>query len=242
MKKHNVDCMVCGEPLIYMSKNTELKCEYCEKTVLGNVSCKNNHYVCDECHSKDSSSVIIDYCLSTAETNPIDMALKLMKNRSVNMHGPEHHLLVPLVLLTSYYNTTGDFKSKEDSLKLAFERGTTIPGGICGNFGNCGAAVGTGLFMSVLSGATPLTSESWSLSNRLTGLSLIKMADHGGPRCCKRNVFLGIIVASKFVQETYGVELYDYRNQIIQCNFTSLNSECLKSNCLFHRDYIENKL
>jgi hypothetical protein len=33
------------------------------------------------------------------------MALNLMKNPQIKMHGPEHHFLVPAVLLAAYYNT-----------------------------------------------------------------------------------------------------------------------------------------
>ena len=39
-------------------------------------------------------------------------------------------------------------------------RATDIKGGFCGFYGNCGAAVGTGIYVSIITGATPLTRES----------------------------------------------------------------------------------
>ena len=40
------------------------------------------------------------------------------------------------------------------------ERGSEYPGGACGLWGCCGAAVSTGMFMSIITKATPLTGLS----------------------------------------------------------------------------------
>ena len=104
MEKHNINCMICGEELVYSSENRELECIYCGGIYESNTSCKSGHYVCDICHSKEGIDIIYDYCLRTDKNNPIEMAIELMKNSNINMHGPEHHFLVPAVLLAAYYN------------------------------------------------------------------------------------------------------------------------------------------
>ena len=227
MERHNINCMICGDELIYSSENKELECIYCGKTYESNTSCKSGHYVCDACHSKNGIDIIYDYCLKTDKNNPMKMAIKLMKNSSINMHGPEHHFLVPAVLLTSYYNVIGQKDIKEKRLRITRERAKKIPGGICGNYGNCGAGVGAGLFISVILGATPLTGESWGLANEITGNILLKVGKIGGPRCCKRNSFLAIEEASKFVDKL-GIKLYEYDKHETICEFKRFNKQCIK--------------
>lgn len=231
MEKHNVDCMVCGADLVYSDEDRELKCIYCNDVYKSNVSCREGHYICDICHSKDSIDLIQSYCLKTDEKNPLKMAIELMKSDNVNMHGPEHHFLVPAVLIASYYNNTNKSELKKEKLALAKERAKKVPGGICGNYGSCGAAVGTGLFISVITEATPLTEESWGLANEMTGYALISMGKTGGPRCCKRNTFTAIAQASKMIEERLGVKLYDYENNKIICTFKKDNKQCVGKRC-----------
>ena len=98
----------------------------------------------------------------------------------------------------------------------------------------CGAAVGTGMYISLILGATPLTKESWGLANLMTGTALISMGKIGGPRCCKRNVFTAIKEASKFTYENFNIKLYDYENEKILCSFRGRNKECLKTQCPYY--------
>ncbi|AFS78745.1 hypothetical protein Curi_c17380 [Gottschalkia acidurici 9a] len=222
MEKHNVNCMICGEELEYKSEDKYLKCMYCAEEYKSNVSCKHGHYVCDNCHSEDSIELIYNYCLTTNKANPIEMSIELMQNSRVNMHGPEHHFLVPAVLLSSYCNASGKKDIKEEKLKVTKERAEKIPGGICGNYGSCGVGVGTGLFISVITEATPLTEKNWGLANEMTGNTLISLGKIGGPRCCKRNSFIAINEASKFLNERFNIKLYDYKNDRVICKFKKI--------------------
>lgn len=233
MKKHNVGCMVCAEELVYSAEDKDLKCIYCNEVFQSNVTCSSGHYICNTCHSKDSMDLIFSYCLNSKETNPVNMAIELMKSENINMHGPEHHFLVPAVLVAAYYEKISKPQVKEEKLKITKERAKKVPGGICGNYGTCGAAVGTGLFMSIITEATPLTEGSWGLSNEITGHSLISMGQTGGPRCCKRNTFIALVEASKFIEEKLGVKLYDYENTKITCEFKQNNKQCIGKRCPF---------
>ena len=150
----------------------------------------------------------------------------------MKMHGPEHHFLVPAVLLASYYNIRKDYSEKGLKIKEARERASNILGGFCGSHGDCGAAVGTGIFVSLITNSTPLSIEEWKLSNLITSKSLYTIANRGGPRCCKRNTYLAIIEAVKFLKENFGVEMKVRKD--IRCEFNDLNEECLKEKCPFY--------
>lgn len=234
-EKHDRDCMICGKELVYYEDYKEVECIYCHKKYKSNVNCVDGHYVCDACHSMDATELIEKYCRETDKTNPLEMAIELMKNPSINMHGPEHHFLVPAVLITSYYNILDEKDIKARKLAVAKTRAKDIKGGFCGFYGNCGAAVGAGMYISIISGATPLTRDSWSLANLMTGTALISMAKIGGPRCCKRDSFIAIEEAAKFTDEHFNVKLYDYENYRPVCSFKLKNRECLKDGCPYYR-------
>jgi hypothetical protein len=178
--------------------------------------------------------MIQDFCLRSEKTDPLELANELMSNRKVLMHGPEHHFLVPAALLTAYYNFTGETNSKKKMLIKARKRSGLVPGGFCGSHGNCGAAVGSGIFFSLISFATPLSSESWQLSNLMTSKCLYHVAMSGGPRCCKRDTYISIREAVDFLREYEGVTLP--MNRDIKCTFSHLNKQCIGNKCEFHED------
>ena len=148
------------------------------------------------------------------------------------MHSPEHHFLVPAVLLAAYFNLIKDQENKERTIKEAKLRSVHILGGFCGFYGTCGVAVGTGIFVSLITKCTPLSISEWKLSNLLTAKSLLSIANHGGPRCCKRNTYLAINEAIKFIKEHFQVKM-NTQNKI-RCEFTTLNHECLRQHCPFY--------
>ena len=150
------------------------------------------------------------------------------------MHGPEHHFLVPAVLLAAFYNKAqpGLQAEKKAKIQEARKRAENVKGGFCGFYGACGAAVGTGIFISLVTGATPLSKTEWRLSNRMTSESLRVIAENGGPRCCKRCSFLAITRAIEFARQELNVALSV--DQPVVCNFSGLSKECLKNECIFY--------
>jgi hypothetical protein len=225
-------CLICGKDLIYYDNEKSFKCFYCGKTVESNVTCINNHFVCDSCHSLSGNELIFKTCINSKVKDPLNLAFKLMKSPKIMMHGPEHHFLVPAVLITAYFNNLGKTKNKEVTLIKARKRSEKILGGFCGTHGVCGAAVGTGIFISIITNANPLSEKEWKLSNQITAKSLEKIAYYGGPRCCKRNTILAIIGAVSFVKEKLNLEIPIDKN--ILCDFSDLNKECIKEKCPFY--------
>ncbi len=224
----NEECLICQSPLTYLETAQSMKCELCGKTELSKTACIKGHFVCDECHTKGMDAVI-GICLSEVSRSPIEILNKLMREPFCHMHGPEHHVLVGASLLTAYKNTGGQIELLP-ALKELMHRGKQVPGGACGFWGACGAGVSTGMYMSIISNASPLTEIPWGLSNRMTARSLEAIGNVGGPRCCKRDSYLAILEAVAFTKEHFGIEM---DSSPIVCSFSHHNNQCIGSRCPF---------
>jgi hypothetical protein len=229
--KYNSGCMICGQDLVYLAQMQAQTCVYCGQTVESNARCKQGHFVCDACHHADANDLIEQVCVNASSTQPVELALMLMSHPALAMHGPEHHFLVPAVLLAAYCNQTQEGE-KATLIRQARKRAEGVRGGSCGFCGNCGAAVGTGIFISLVTGATPLSKSAWQLSNRMTAQSLLAIAEFGGPRCCKRDTYLALQSAQGFLRDHLDVSLA--LKSPIYCDFHTLNKECLLTDCPFY--------
>ena len=143
------ECIICKAPLIYLEKDEMMECVLCHKKELSKTRCEQGHYVCNECHTK-GMGVIIDICLSETSKNPIEIIRKMMEQPFCHMHGPEHHVMVGSALLAAYKNAGGEIDLPEALLEM-MNRGKTVPGGVCGFWGACGAGISTGMFISIIS-------------------------------------------------------------------------------------------
>jgi hypothetical protein len=234
-KNHRKGCVLCGRDLTYLEAEEEMNCALCGVSARANVRCSDGHYICDGCHSLDADDFIERVCASTALTDPLELALNIMRDERIKMHGPEHHFLVPAVLLACYLNAAGGDigqAGRAAAVSRARTRAEKVPGGFCGTHGSCGAAMGTGIFISIITEATPLSEGEWKLSNRMTAEALQRIARHGGPRCCKRNSFLAILEAGKFLEEHLDVRLPVSGK--VRCEFYDLNRECRTVRCPFY--------
>lgn len=227
---HQNNCLLCGQPLVYYQELRPLTCSLCGKTFEANAHCKDGHYICDHCHGKDSLALITELCLKSPATDPIRLAQEIMAFPQIHMHGPEHHVLVGAVLLTAYRYSGGEI-DLESALAEMVKRGQKVPGGFCGYYGACGAALSTGIFISIITGATPLSAEPWQAANRMTAWALTLIADYGGPRCCKRDSFLALQAAIDFTAELTGVEMVTH--EPVRCSFFSHNKQCRREACPF---------
>jgi hypothetical protein len=224
-------CLICGKQLVYSHTEHEGKCSGCGQSFMTNAECEDGHFICDTCHSSKSMPVIFYYCLNTDKRDPYNIACEIMQNPSVHMHGPEHHVLIGSSLLAAYNNCGGKIELPE-ALNVMRQRGSQVPGGICGLWGNCGAGVSAGIFMSIITGSTPLSGKSWRLSNLMTSECLNNIAESGGPRCCKRDGFLAIKTAVDFVSKHCQIEME--LPEKMECHFSQRNKECLKIKCQFY--------
>ena len=141
---------------------------------------------CENCKQLPPLDYIEKFCKNSNSTNPIELAELIMNGSNIKIHGPEHHFLVPAVLLTAYYNKIGEKEMILKKLKNARERSKNVLPGFCGFYGACGAGIGTGIFLSIILNSTPLSVNEWSLCGQMTATSLTSIASDNGPRCCKR--------------------------------------------------------
>jgi len=118
-----------------------------------------------------------------------------------------------------------------EKLSISKKRSKNVLGGYCGFYGACGAGVGTGLFMSVIQNCTPLHKEEWQKSNLMTAQCLSKIAEQGGPRCCKRDTYIALEHAIEFVKNNLNLEL---EADSISCTFSKQNKECKLADCQYY--------
>lgn len=229
--EHKSGCLVCGKPLHYFQAQRELPCAYCGQRFLAGASCEAGHYVCDGCHGKKGVEAALSCFQTTGSKDPVAILERVMGNRFIYMHGPEHHILVGGALLAAYHNAGGALDRAEALAEMA-RRGGEAPGGACGFWGCCGAAISAGMYLSIALGATPLSNESWGLCNRLTAACLSAIGGLGGPRCCKRNAFTAARVAAAFTREHLGVAME--LPETIRCGFFPQNRECLGARCPYN--------
>lgn len=225
----NEECLICKAPLVYLSEDELMECFFCHKKELSKTRCENGHYVCNDCHTKGLDT-ILGVCLSESSKDPVHILKEMMKLPFCHMHGPEHHVMVGAALLTACHNAGADFDLAKALTEMQ-NRGRQIPGGACGFWGACGAGISSGIAVSILSGSTPLKEKEWGLSNQMTSLSLSRIGEIGGPRCCKRDSFLSVLAATEFFRENFGIELETSK---ITCEFYPLNNQCIQKRCPFH--------
>lgn len=222
------ECLICASPLTYLKNEVQMECALCHKTENSKTKCQKGHYVCNECHTKGIDT-IIGICLGETTKNPVEVLRKLMALPFCHMHGPEHHIMVGSALLTAYKNAGGNIDLAKALIEMQ-SRGKKVPGGACGFWGACGAGVSTGMFVSIVTGATPLATDAWGLSNRMTARALNAIGELGGPRCCKRNSYLAVTEAVKFAKEQLGVEM---KLNDIKCIHSAQNNQCIGERCPF---------
>jgi len=237
MAKEKSDiCEICRQNLIYATKPEDYKdlnCEFCKKTFTTNIYCEVGHYICDKCHSRDPTNIIERICEETNIKDPFELADLIMKHPNFKVYGPEHHILTPAVILTSLKNINikklnGDEITLFD-IKEAIRRASKIPGGWCGFYGSCGAGMGTGIVISIFTRATPSTDIERSLANKMTSISLAKIADNL-EHCCKRSVKISICETLAFLKKEFNIVLdYTYNS----CAFSDINDKCEKGECSF---------
>ena len=96
---HETGCVVCGRPLVYSGRTQERECFVCHRVLPSDAVCEAGHFVCDDCHS-GGGAALLAFLQDSRERDPVKLFLNACALPGVHMHGPEHHGIVPCVLLT----------------------------------------------------------------------------------------------------------------------------------------------
>ena len=230
--KKTENCMICGGELEYLTSAVPAECIYCGKQEDAVILCPEGHYVCNECHASDSIKIITSYCLTTGSKNPMEMAKAIMNHSAMPMHGPEHHAMIAGVLVAAYRNLTGE--ATDEQITEAIRRGSTIPGGYCGLYGADAAAIATGIAMSVVLKASPLTDYERRCANMMTSRALAAISGNRGARCCKRSTFAAMEAAIQYFREVLGVEFERVPVSRLKCEHSHRNKQCSGIDCRFY--------
>lgn len=234
IKQKNTDytgCLVCGDDLITFSKPREMQCAFCGKIVEATSHCVQMHYVCDSCSHLSAREVVKSICLKSHKTDPISLAVEIMHSPAIKMHGEEHHMIVPSVLLTCINNKYHSIENLEEKIELA-ERLAMERVPVCSyDLKMCGAAIGTGVFLEIYMGIEPREEDEWSLPNQMIAESLKVIAEQKGPRCCKRDTYISLQGSIDFLFEKFAIEL---PKSEARCTFSNRNTSCMREDCNFY--------
>jgi len=226
--KHGQDCLVCGGPVHYLSPPVQATCHFCGISGETEVTCAD-HYVCDPCHLEDGLTVIKRVCGSNEEKDLFALLHHLRSHPALAMHGPEHHALVPGVILACYRNSGGEISATD--INTGIDRGSKIPGGVCGFWGGCGAALGVGIAFAVILESNPLAPKARQQSQQITVRVMQRLAATRGARCCRRESLTALQEAAAIAEEHLGVALPTCDQRA--CDQSETNRECIKKGCLF---------
>jgi 7,8-dihydro-6-hydroxymethylpterin dimethyltransferase len=229
MMESKENCGVCGASLTYAPEPVPMACEYCGQKSDALIYCPNNHFICDSCHKQGALEMARQILHSSVSDNPLELFEKIVAHPSVSMHGPEHHAIVAAVIVAAARNSGCPIPLK--AVDGALARGEKVPGGWCGFYGACGAAIGVGVAVSVLTRATPLTGKERSLAIKATASALSGMAD-GDPRCCKRAGRRAIETATDYLESNLDISLG--KSDGITCRHSKRNKECARSRCPYY--------
>jgi hypothetical protein len=223
------NCGVCSRPLVYATESVAKTCALCGKEEKASIYCPAGHYVCDSCHIKAAIEVLKQVLASSKTTDPAAILEQVMSHPSVPMHGPEHHVIVPAAIVAAVRNT--EYPLPEGAVEKALERASKVPGGWCGLYGDCGAAVGAGIAVSVITGATPLTGKTRTLALAATSQALSRMLD-GEARCCKKASRIAIESTVDFLREHLEIDLL--QGNKVSCTYSLRNQQCAKEHCPYY--------
>ena len=227
IKRHSSGCMVCGQELVYTTEAQGRGCHFCGKVKLSNSACKQGHFICDGCHQQEAIEVIRHICIESREQDMLGLLTTIRSHPAVPMHGPEHHAMVPGVILTACRNSGGPVT--DEDILAGIGRGSKVPGGACGFWGSCGAAIGAGIAAALILDATPLTPHPRQKAQAFSAKILTGIAEILGGRCCQRETWLALSRTAALSEEYFGIALQAEND--LHCSQYGTNRECIRKQC-----------
>ncbi len=235
-ERNTAGCMVCGAELHYFTDSKEMTCSYCGRVLPANGCCEEEHFVCDSCHRENGIEVIKAICSSTEERDLVRLLELIRSHPAIPMHGPEHHAMIPGIILACYRNSGGDIK--EETILTGIRRGGDIPGGVCGFWGACGAAVGAGIAVSIILAATPLTPAPRQMAQSFSARILKLISRHRGGRCCQRETWLALTETARLSESILSVPMV--AEGALHCSQYLQNRECIRKQCPLWEQRVRN--
>ena len=138
---------------------------------------------------KEINAICLTYYNKKSLVSPVQLVEDILRNIDLPMYCAEQHFLIPAVLLTAYHRLKNSKRQllETDLIKAAVRSSTMLPD-FCSWNGVCGAAAGSGIFLSVLSGPDSCPEENdWV--NTIVSDCLAEVMGISRAVCCKRICF-----------------------------------------------------
>jgi len=225
-------CIMCGEDTHKLENLRDRRCYFCGEIKTIPIECDNFHCLCKDCLNLTPQDFVLSMCLKYKNIDPIELSVDIMNSPVIRMHGAEHHFIVPAVLITSLHNYQHKSESLETILNYIKRRAISETPHTCSyDLKTCGAALGTGVFLSVFLNRELSDEDQWSPSNAIIAESLKNVSDSGGQRCCKRDTYLSIQSAINLLKDEFAIEL---PLSLAKCTFSLRNRTCKHEECQFY--------
>ena len=229
--RHSTGCMVCGKPLAYLERDELKTCRFCSGQFTANAVCRDGHYVCDTCHGSGVLEVVRHICVVTAQTDMMALAETIRAHPAFPVHGPEHHFMVPGVILAAFRNAGGVIA--DEAIINGIARGQAIPGGTCAFWGVCGAAAGAGIALSIILGANPLIADKRRIVSQAVAEMTQAIGETEAARCCRRETLTVLAKTAELSNTLLTVSLTAERAG--DCSQVARNRECIADACRFFK-------
>lgn len=202
---------------------------------MGNISCPNGHYVCDECHGKGLFDTVKEYVLSSKSANPFEIAEYLMDQSNIPMLGCENAWIAAGSLMAALKNE-GTLKVTDEQIVEVLNRTKRQAiGGYCGLTGVCGIVPAIGSCFSVILGAACPKDQETAMTMKVVARIVDKIADETGPCCCKNFVRTALSEAVLFAERYFTVFLPSPSETIICTHISRHPHGCRESKCSYFK-------
>ncbi|MEJ2200751.1 MAG: DUF5714 domain-containing protein [Desulfuromonadaceae bacterium] len=225
--RHASGCMVCATPLVYLNSPRPVACHFCGQEGQTSALCAEGHFVCDACHAEEALPLIEHLCLASAETDMLRLLEQIRRHPVFPTNGPEHHGLVPGIILATCRNLGGPVD--EAMIRQGIDRGARIIGGSCAYLGICGAATGVGVAFSLLLAANPIKAQERQQTQQAVLAALTEISQQTAARCCQRDAVLALQAAARCSETLLGLHLR--ADALLECQQQGHNRECQGHHC-----------
>lgn len=168
--------------------------------------------------------------MATSSDDPLFLANLLMYHPAIPMSGPEHHILVPAILLTVAHNV-GYEMALESRLRQVVKRAAKFGLGSCASIGACGAAMGVPIAVSLLMRADYTKPRERRSVLNASAVAMTAAANLPAPRCCKASVYSSLTVGTAYLSQEMGLKIPTISR--LSCQFRDYNPECVGPECPF---------
>jgi hypothetical protein len=223
-------CNFCGAPLKLVANAISARCMMCGARGRTRTWCTAGHFVCEECRGEELMGLVEGLLTGPRSTDPVETFVRMRQSHAFPMHGPEHHPLVTAAFLLAYHDLHGE-PSWPDILDAVQTAATQLPGGSCGFWGACSAALGVGIACCAILGSSPTDGEPRAIAHRIVAHLLGRLGEVAAPRCCRRECLLALQAACELSAEmlphpvTTGYQ--------VVCEQALDNPECIGQACPF---------